>query len=78
MNTNTRRPAQKENQYVRPRPALVPGRGCHAQSKCGDEGNSSAITELKEFPGRSHSLTIASGWRELAEYILSWLNAKGF
>jgi pimeloyl-ACP methyl ester carboxylesterase len=40
--------------------------------------NSSAVTELKEFPGRGHSLTIDSGWRELAEYILSWLNAKGF
>jgi len=39
---------------------------------------SPAITELKEFPGRGHSLTIDSGWKELAEYSLSWLNAKGF
>ena len=38
---------------------------------------SPAVTEFKEFPGRGHSLTIDSGWRELAEYILSWLKAKG-
>src|SRR5207248_2246996 len=38
---------------------------------------SPAITELKEFPGRGHSLTIDSGWKELAEYSLAWLNAKG-
>jgi pimeloyl-ACP methyl ester carboxylesterase len=39
---------------------------------------SSAVTEIKEFAGRGHSLTIDSGWRELADYILGWLNAKGF
>ena len=39
--------------------------------------NSAAKTELKEFAGRGHSLTIDSGWRELAEYCLAWLNAKG-
>jgi len=39
---------------------------------------STAVTEIKEFPGRGHSLTIDSGWRELADYILGWLNAKGF
>jgi pimeloyl-ACP methyl ester carboxylesterase len=38
---------------------------------------SPAVTEYKEFANRGHSLTIDSGWRELAEYILSWLNAKG-
>lgn len=40
--------------------------------------NSKAITEFKEFAKRGHSLTIDSGWRELAEYCMSWLNAKGF
>jgi pimeloyl-ACP methyl ester carboxylesterase len=39
---------------------------------------SPAVTEYKEFANRGHSLNIDSGWRELAEYILSWLNAKGF
>jgi pimeloyl-ACP methyl ester carboxylesterase len=39
--------------------------------------NSSATTDFKEFAGRGHSLTIDSGWRELADYILGWLNGKG-
>jgi len=39
---------------------------------------STATTELKEFPGRGHSLTIDSGWRELAEYCLDWIKRKGF
>jgi len=39
---------------------------------------SKAVTEMKEFAGRGHSLTIDSGWRELAEYSLSWLQGKGF
>jgi pimeloyl-ACP methyl ester carboxylesterase len=38
---------------------------------------SPAITELKEFAGRGHSLTIDSGWRELAEYSFGWLKEKG-
>ncbi|HTO98291.1 MAG TPA: alpha/beta hydrolase [Myxococcales bacterium] len=38
---------------------------------------SPAITELKEFAGRGHSLVIDSGWRELAEYSLAWLKEKG-
>ena len=37
---------------------------------------SPAVTELKEFAGRGHSLTIDSGWRELAEYSLNWLQNK--
>jgi non-heme chloroperoxidase len=38
---------------------------------------SPAVTELKEFAGRGHSLTIDSGWRELAEYSFGWLKEKG-
>ena len=38
---------------------------------------SPAVTEIKEFAGRGHSLTIDSGWRELAEYCLTWLQGKG-
>jgi non-heme chloroperoxidase len=34
---------------------------------------STAVTELKEFPDRGHSLTIDSGWREIAESCLGWL-----
>ncbi len=34
---------------------------------------SPAVTEFKSFDGRGHSLTIDSGWKELADYALSWL-----
>jgi dipeptidyl aminopeptidase/acylaminoacyl peptidase len=37
---------------------------------------SSAITEFKEFPGRSHLIAIQEGWQEVAEYALSWALAK--
>lgn len=36
-----------------------------------------AVTDFKEFAGRGHSLTIDSGWREIAEYCLVWLHGKG-
>lgn len=39
--------------------------------------HSPAVTELKEFAGRGHSLTIDRGWLELAEHSLSWLKGKG-
>ncbi|HXY29904.1 MAG TPA: alpha/beta hydrolase [Gemmatimonadaceae bacterium] len=39
---------------------------------------SSAVTEMKEFLNRGHSLTIDSGWREVAECCLTWLKEKGF
>jgi non-heme chloroperoxidase len=39
--------------------------------------SSTAVTELKEFPGRGHSLTIDSGWKEVAEAVLTWLQEKG-
>jgi pimeloyl-ACP methyl ester carboxylesterase len=38
--------------------------------------NSSAVTELVEFPDRGHSLTIDSGWREVADSVLSWIEAR--
>ena len=38
--------------------------------------DSTAVTELKQFEGRGHSLTIDSGWREVAEAMLEWLKAN--
>lgn len=35
--------------------------------------DSTAVTELKQFEGRGHSLTIDTGWREVADAILEWL-----
>jgi non-heme chloroperoxidase len=38
--------------------------------------SSSAVTELKEFPKRGHSLTIDSGWEEVADAALAWLKER--
>ena len=39
--------------------------------------DSSAVTELKQFQGRGHSLTIDSGWKEIADAVLTWLRQQG-
>ncbi len=39
--------------------------------------HSTAVTELKQFEGRGHSLTIDSGWKEVADTVLGWLKEKG-
>jgi pimeloyl-ACP methyl ester carboxylesterase len=36
---------------------------------------SPAVTELKEFPDRGHSLTIDHGWQEVAQTTLDWLKS---
>ncbi|MBO4252437.1 alpha/beta hydrolase [Streptomyces griseorubiginosus] len=36
-----------------------------------------AVTDLIEFPSRGHSLTIDSGWREVADACLDWLAEQG-
>ena len=33
--------------------------------------DSTAVTELKQFEGRGHSLTIDHGWHEVAEAVLA-------
>jgi alpha-beta hydrolase superfamily lysophospholipase len=35
--------------------------------------DSTAVTELKQFEGRGHSLTIDNGWQDVADAILDWL-----
>lgn len=40
--------------------------------------DSTAVTELQQFEGRGHSLTVDSGWHEVADAVLDWLRAKGF
>jgi pimeloyl-ACP methyl ester carboxylesterase len=39
--------------------------------------DSTALTELQEFKGRGHSLTVDSGWREVADAVLAWLKTNG-
>jgi non-heme chloroperoxidase len=40
-------------------------------------GDSKATTELKQFPGRGHSLGIDHGWQDVADYALTWLEQQG-
>ncbi len=37
---------------------------------------SAAVTDYKEFPDRGHSLTIDSGWREVADGALGWFRQQ--
>jgi len=36
-----------------------------------------SVTEYKVFPDRGHSLTVDSGWKEVAGESLSWLRSRG-
>ncbi len=38
--------------------------------------DSTAVTELKQFEGRGHSLTIDSGWHDVASAVLEWLKTS--
>jgi alpha-beta hydrolase superfamily lysophospholipase len=38
--------------------------------------DSTAVTELRQFAGRGHSLTVDSGWREVADAVLQWLASR--
>jgi non-heme chloroperoxidase len=55
---------------------IVPPVLCNATFK--KYRKSPAITELKSFTNRGHSLALDHGWTEIAEYSLKWLNEKGF
>jgi pimeloyl-ACP methyl ester carboxylesterase len=37
---------------------------------------SDSVTELMQFPGRGHSLTVDHGWPEVAEAVLMWLKEQ--
>jgi non-heme chloroperoxidase len=38
---------------------------------------SSAVTDYQSFPDRGHSLAFDHGWREIADFTLSWLRRQG-
>jgi len=38
---------------------------------------STAITDFKEFPGRSHLITAQEGWEDVADYALEWAETNG-
>lgn len=37
---------------------------------------SGAVTDYREFPGRSHLIVVQEGWEEVAAYALAWVQAK--
>ncbi len=37
---------------------------------------SPAVTDYREFPDRGHSLTVDSGWTDVAESVLEWLGSR--
>jgi pimeloyl-ACP methyl ester carboxylesterase len=39
--------------------------------------DSTAVTELRKFEGRGHSLTIDHGWDDVAQAVLTWLLGQG-
>lgn len=39
--------------------------------------NPSVISDFKLFEGRGHSIAIDNGWKEIAEYSLTWLKKNG-
>ncbi|MFK7770997.1 MAG: alpha/beta hydrolase [Saprospiraceae bacterium] len=39
--------------------------------------NSSVVSDFKLFEGRGHSLVIDNGWKEIADYSLTWLKKNG-
>jgi pimeloyl-ACP methyl ester carboxylesterase len=36
-----------------------------------------SVTDFKEFAGRTHFIIGQTGWEEVADYVLTWLNDKG-
>jgi pimeloyl-ACP methyl ester carboxylesterase len=36
--------------------------------------NSGAVTEFREFPGRSHVIIMERGWEEIVDFALDWLS----
>jgi pimeloyl-ACP methyl ester carboxylesterase len=52
----------------------VPSKVTHAAYKLYHEPG--AVTDIKDFPDRGHSLVIDTGWPELAAYALEWLTRQ--
>ncbi|MFF8381279.1 alpha/beta hydrolase [Streptomyces sp. NPDC015661] len=54
---------------------LVPDAATRAVYK--QYGDTTAVTDLKQFADRAHSLVIDNGWRAVADYVLAWLDEHG-
>ncbi|MHB9756429.1 alpha/beta hydrolase [Streptomyces sp. BYX5S] len=40
-------------------------------------GDSTAVTDLKQFADRAHCLVVDHGWRAVADHVLGWLDDQG-
>ncbi|MFF7094462.1 alpha/beta hydrolase [Streptomyces rubradiris] len=54
---------------------LVPDEATRAVYK--QYGDTTAVTDLKQFADRGHSLVVDGGWRFVADYVLGWLDEHG-
>ncbi|MEV0440475.1 alpha/beta fold hydrolase [Streptomyces spectabilis] len=54
---------------------LVPDAATRAVYK--QYGDTTAVTDLKQFADRAHSLVIDGGWRSVADHVLVWLSERG-
>jgi hypothetical protein len=52
---------------------VIPAKVDAAQAK--KYRRSEAVTEYREFPGRSHFTIGQEGWEEVADYALEWTTA---
>ena len=51
-------------------PASINRRNYHKYAR------SSAVTDFREFPGRSHWIIAQEGWEEVSGFIADWLKAQ--
>ncbi|MEV5607469.1 alpha/beta hydrolase [Streptomyces sp. NPDC052225] len=54
---------------------LVPDEATRAGYK--RYGDTAAVTDLKQFVNRGHSLVIDDGWHSVADHVLAWLREQG-
>ena len=47
-----------------------------SRSNFGKYARSTAVTEFKELPGRSHLIAGQADWEEIADFALSWATAN--
>lgn len=83
-NLSRNSPAKVDTENASRGPLLITGGGKdHTVPKSVSQATvklyakSPAVTDYREFPDRGHSLVIDSGWAEVADAALAWLNERG-
>jgi pimeloyl-ACP methyl ester carboxylesterase len=77
-------PAKVESQYANRGPLLIIGGGhdhtvpvsINRSSYKIENKSQGEVTDLHVFEDRGHSLTVDSGWQEVADYSLNWLKQQ--